>query len=129
MLIGGVLGGVVLFLLGWLIYGIIFADSMSGQACMRAHDDLNLIMIGLGNVLTGLMLAYIYSKWATISTFMGGAMAALVIGLLMYGGMSFLMYGTMTIYADIKSVLMDIVMSTVMLAIAGGVVGWWMGRK
>lgn len=129
MLIGGVLGGIVFFLLGWLLFGVIFADSMTGMPCMRTHETLNIPMIAIGNLLTGLLLAHIYSRWANITTFVGGAMAAFIIGLLMYGGMSFLSYGTTTMYADLKSVLMDIVTSSVMLAIAGGVVGWWMGRK
>ena len=110
-------------------FGVIFADSMTGMPCMRAHDDMNIPMIAIGNLLTGLLLAHIYSRWANITTLSGGALAAFILGLLMYGGMSFLMYGTSTMYPDIKSVLMDIIMSSVMLAIAGAVVGWWMGRK
>ena len=129
MLIGGVLGGVVFFVLGWVLFGIIFADSMDTMPCMRPHDAMNIPMIAIGNLLTGLLLAHIYSRWANITTLGGGAMAAFIIGLLMYGGMDFLMYGTSTLYVDVKHLLMDIVISSVMLAVVGGVVGWWMGRK
>jgi hypothetical protein len=129
MLIGGVLGGITLFLLGWLIYGVIFADSMAGQACMRAKDDLNIPMIAVGNIISGLLLGYIFSKWASISTFMGGAIGGAVIGLLMAAGFDCLMYGTTTMVDGMKGILIDVVISTIMYAIAGGVVGWWMGRK
>ncbi len=129
MLIGGVLGGVVLFLLGWLVYGVIFADSMAGMACMRTKETMNIPMIAVGNILMGILLAYIYSRWASISTFVGGATAAIVIGVLMYSSYDCLMYGTTTMMDSMTGILMDVVMGTIMLAIAGGVVGWWMGRK
>jgi len=129
MLIGAFFGAVALFLLGWLIYGVIFADSMAGEACMRGKDDMNIAFIGLGNLFNGLLLSYIFSRWASISTFGGGAMGGAVIGLLMSAGFDCLMYGTTTMMDSPTGILMDVVTSTVMYAIAGGVVGWWIGRK
>lgn len=129
LLIGGVLGGLVLFGLGFLVYGVIMADSMSGMPCMKTEETMSIPMIIVGNLLSGFLLAYIYSRWANISTFGGGAMAAAVIGLLMYGSFDCLMYGTTTMFTNVSGILMDVVMGTVMFAIAGGVIGWWMGRK
>ena len=129
MLIGGIIGGVIFFLLGFLIYGILMADSMTGAPCMREHDAVMLLWIGIGNLFSGFLLAYIFSKWASISTFGGGAMAGAVIGLLANLGSGFLMYGTTTMIADIGGVLMEAVIGAVMWGIAGGAVGWWLGKK
>ncbi len=129
VLIAGVLGGLTLFLIGYLVYGILLADSMEGAPCMRSQDDLNILMIGVGNLFSGFLLAYIFSRWATISTFSGGAMAGAVIGFLMSAAYDFIMYGTTTCMDGVTSILMDVGMTTVMTAIAGGVVGWWLGRK
>ena len=129
MLIGGVIGGVVIFLLGFLIYGILMADSMTGAPCMRDHDAVLLLWIALGNLFTGFLISYIYSKWASISTFGGGAMAGAILGLLGNLGSGCLMYGTTTMISGPSGILMEAVIGAIMWGIAGGAVGWWLGRK
>lgn len=131
MLIGGVLGGVVLFLLGWLIYGVIFADSMAGAACMRTQEDIqgHMLWIAVGNVFTGFGIAYVFSKIPALSTFGGGAMVGGILGLLLAIGWDCLMYGTTTMMAEPTGIIMDVIISAVMWALASGVIAWWLGRK
>ena len=128
MLIGGVIGGIVYFLFGWLVYGILLAGQMEGANCMRAHDEMLLIWIFVGNVFTGLMLSYVMSKMATVTTLGSGAMVGAIIGLLSAIGMDGLMYGTTTMVTGPSAILMDAVITAVMWAIVGGVIGWWLGR-
>ena len=128
MLIGGVLGGIVYFLLGWLVYGIIFADSMGAGACMRAHDAVLLLWIFIGNVFIGLMLSYVFSRMATVTTFGSGAMAGAIIGLLSAIGIDSLMYGTTTNMESPTHIFMGAVTTAVMWGIVGGAIGWWLGR-
>ena len=129
MLIAGVLGGLTFFLLGWLIYGIILADSMGGGACMRANDAMLLPWIGIGNLFTGLAISYAFSKMGSVTTFGSGAMTGGIFGLLLAIGWDCLMYGTTTMMENPNFILMDAVMSAVMWAIAGGIVAWWLGRE
>ncbi len=132
-IIAGVLAGVALFLLGWLFYGILLADTMAGFAgtakdAMRAPEEVSMPFLALGNLCVGFLLAYIFSNWANISTFMGGVKAGAIIGLLGYGGFDFMLYGTTNMMV-IQGLFLDIAVSTVMWAIAGGIAGWWLGRK
>ncbi|HJW29794.1 MAG TPA: hypothetical protein VJ508_11210, partial [Saprospiraceae bacterium] len=92
MLIGGVIGGVALFLLGWLIYGVIFADSMAGAQCMRAHDAVLLPWIAIGNLFSGWLIAFIFSKWTGVTTFGSGAVNGAILAVLMSLGFDCLMY-------------------------------------
>jgi hypothetical protein len=127
MLIGGAIGGIVYFLLGWLVYGIILADSMTGN-CLRTHEEMMIIWIFIGNLFTGLMLAYIFAKIATVNSFVTGAMTGGVIGVLSAIGLDCLMYGTTTMVSKPTDILMDAVLTGIMWGIVGGAIGWWMGR-
>jgi len=128
MLIAGVLGGLAFFLLGWLIYGIILADSMEGGACMRAHDAMLLHWILIGNLFTGIAISYAFSKMGSVTTFGSGAMTGGIFGLLLVVGWDSLMYGTSTMMENPNLILMDAIMAAVMWAIGGGIVAWWLGR-
>jgi hypothetical protein len=127
MLIGGAIGGVVYFLLGWLVYGIILAGQMEGANCMRAHDEMLTIWIFVGNLFTGMMLSYVFSRMA-VSSISAGAMAGAIIGVLSAIGMDSLMYGTTTMVTGPSAILMDAVMTAVMWGIVGAAIGWWLGR-
>jgi hypothetical protein len=124
------MGGLVLFLLGWLIYGVILAGSMEGAPCMRSHEEVEhyLHWIGIGNLFTGLAIAYVFSKIPALSTFGGGAMVGGITGILFSIGWDCLMYGTTTMMAEPSGIALDVVISGVMWAIAGGVIAWWLGR-
>jgi len=128
MVVGGVIGGIVYFLLGWLVYGILLAGSMDGSGCMRAHDAVLLPWIFIGNVFTGLMLSYVFSRIGNVTSPMSGAMAGGIIGLLSSIGMDGLMYGTTTMVNGPTMILMDAVITAVMWAIVGAAIGWWLGR-
>ena len=72
----GIAGGIANFFLGWLFYGIIFKDSFP-----QPDESSNaMILIALGSITFGLFIAYIFTKWAQISTVSSGAKAGAVIG-------------------------------------------------
>ncbi|MFN0274852.1 MAG: hypothetical protein ACKVPJ_03840 [Chitinophagales bacterium] len=126
------MGGIVYFLLGWLIFGILMADSMeagmteSMKAVYRGQD--NYIMWGfvVGNLAYGLFLAIALEKFGT-RTFMKGALAGLWIGALVAIAYDFMMYAQMT-FLELDMIFMDVIMSAIFIAIIGGVVGFMLGR-
>jgi len=128
MIIGGVIGGIVYFLLGWLVYGILLAGQMEGVGCMREHDAMLLLWIFIGNVFTGLMLSYVMSKMATVNSLGSGAMVGGIMGLLGGIGMESLNYGTTTMMPGPSGILMSAVIMAVMWAVVGAAIGWWLGR-
>lgn len=131
VLLAAVAGGVVTFLLGWLLYGIAlkgFFDSNMGSATgvMRGEEDMQLWAVFVGNVAWSLLLALLYSRWAGITTFSSGAMSGAWISLLMALGIDLIMYGT-TNMSTLAATLVDPIVSAVMGAAGGGVVGWVLG--
>jgi hypothetical protein len=126
-------GFVVLFVLGWLIYGMLLMDfyaSNSGSATgvMRAETDMVWWALILGNLFQAYFLVYIFGKWANITTFGGGFSAGLIIGLILGFAFNLTMYATANI-ANLTASLVDPFVSGIMMAITGGVIGWMLGRK
>lgn len=127
LLLAGLVGGVVYFALGFLIYGLLMKDAMSGMsAVMRADADVQWWAGILGNLVMGVFLAWVFARWANVRTLMGGLTAGAIIGAFMASSYDLSMYAWTTLM-DMKGLIMDIVISTLMTAVAGGVVGWMLG--
>jgi hypothetical protein len=131
ILIAGLVAGIVYFLLGWLFYLKVLMstfESMSGSASgVSRGEEMIWWALILGNLLAGLLLSYIYGRWANISTPAIGAQAGAAIGFLVAGSYDLMIYGT-THISTLSGALLDIVVWTVMTAIAGAVAAWMLGR-
>lgn len=128
-LIGSLIGGIVAFIAGGLLYGLIFAKMLAelcpGMVTVQKNDMVPLV---IGNFATGTLLAYIFEKWAGIRTWVAGGMAGATIGALM--GLSFdsMMHGTTTLFSW-GGVALDVVISAILWGVTGAVIGWWLGFK
>lgn len=126
---GGIVGGILFFLLGWLIYGMLLMDFMKNNPGIvsgynkETPDWLYLI---IGNLLSGFMMAYIFIK-TNVTTLMGGLILAGVVGFLMTASFDCIMYAT-TNLASKKMMMADVLASTAMGAVVGAVVGAVMGK-
>ncbi len=134
-LIAGLLAGLTCFILGWLIYGMLLQNTMAGMegtatGVMKSDEEMmgSIQFLIIGQLIIGLFLAYIFAKWANISTFNGGAKAGAIIGAFMAAGFDFTMLGTSNIMT-LPGVIVDIIVMVVITGVAGGVAGWWLGRK
>lgn len=122
-------GGVTSYLLGWLIYGMILVEntSMYGPATGVAKEDMSdMWALILGNISHAFLFAYIFSRWAGVSTWQGGAKTGALLGLLIWLSVDMIMYGTTNVYS-LTGVFIDVLVSTVMGAIGGAVIGWVLG--
>ncbi len=132
-LIGGLIGGVVAFLLGWVLYGMLFMDTMmkiNGEipGLMKAQDDMSgLLPLFLGNCSIGLLVSYIFNNWANITTIPTGAKAGALIGALIGLGVDLSYYGTSNMFT-LSGIALDVVLWTVISSVAGAAVAWWLGR-
>jgi hypothetical protein len=130
VLIGGVIGGVAFFLLGYLLYGLLMADMLANcTSCQKPMAEINFVVLAVGNLFIGWGIAYILSKWAGASSFNTGATAGAVIGLLLGIGFDCTAYATNNMFTGTTCILYDVIIIVVMWAITGGLIGWWMGRK
>jgi hypothetical protein len=118
-LVSGVVGGIVNYLLGWLLYGIIFMD----QFPVKEGEVMNLTMIALGSLVWGLFVAYIFTKWARISTWSTGLQAGAIIGffLALYYN---IFYNSIKAIADVnwQIIGLDVVLTIVITAISGAAI-------
>lgn len=131
-LISGLLAGISYFLLGWLIYGVLLKDAMnnmggSAVGVMRTESDMVMWALILGNLGFGMAMAYILGSWSGVTTFLGGAKAAAIIGFLFALGYDLIFYATTNVMA-LNGIFLDVAISTLMAAVAGGIIGWWLGR-
>lgn len=134
-LLSGIVGGIVAFFLGYLIYGLLLVDFFSQNAgtasgLMRANNEMVWWALISGNLLYGLLISYIFNKWANIHTLGGGIGAGFVLGLLMVAATDLTMYATTNI-STLTGSLVDIACGVVMASITGAAVGWMngMGKK
>ena len=126
-------GFVVLFLLGWLLYGMLLMDfyqSNAGSATgvMRAEEDMVWWALIAGNLLQAYFLVYVFGNWANITTFGGGAKAGFILGLIVGFAINLNMYATSNLM-NMTAALVDPFVSAVMMSITGGVIGVMLGRK
>ncbi len=133
ILLAGLAGGIASFLMGWLLWGIVFRsyfESNMGSATNLMKPEAEMVWWALiaGNLLSGLLLAIIFGRWASISTFVGGLKAGATIGLLMGLSYSLVSFATSNMYI-LNSAIVDSLLNAVVGGVAGGVVGWVLGMK
>ncbi len=130
MLLGALAGGVAYFLLGWLVYGILLSSVFAIAEETRtviAKEQFGMTAMFISCLAYGLLLAYIYERWANISTFVTGAKAGAVIGALatIWVNMSmFAMYNFVTL----QNSVIDLFVHAAVSALVGGVVAYVLGK-
>jgi len=125
ILFGGLAGGVALFLLGWVIYGILMMDySMANYNQCMNRPNMGMIWwaLILSNFALGFLLALIFS-WSNTTGILAGAKVAGIIGLLLGISMDFGFYSMTTMYPSLSVTFVDIITYTVYLALTGAVIG------
>lgn len=129
-LIAGLVGGVAAFLLGWVVYGMAldaFMKENTNQCAALEMKDMNMMLMVIGNLTSGLVMALILS-WANVTNFMGGIMKAAIVGLLYALTFDLMMHSMSTYFSNSTALVVDVLASTVMTAIVGGLIGWMLGR-
>jgi uncharacterized membrane protein len=129
-LIGGLVGGIVYFFLGYLFYGNLFADFFAKNAgsatgVARPMDQFVWWSLTLGNILSGCLLSYVFVK-SKISSVGSGMLTGAVIGLLTAASYNLTMYATSNLM-NTTSLIGDVAIFAVMSAISGAVVAWVFG--
>ncbi len=117
IIFGGIAGGIINFLLGWVFYGMLFTEQFP------ASENMNIVLIFLGCITFGFMLSYIYAKWANINTLNGGLMAGVIMGLFLGLWSNFFQHA-MSDEPNIQLMLLDVGISIASGAISGAGIGF-----
>jgi hypothetical protein len=132
-IIGGIIGGVANFLLGWLVWGTLLMNFMNGhtteagKAVMRAEENTIWWALILANLVLGFLISYILNK-AGVMTAAAGAATGAVVGLLMSAAIDLFNYAFMDLSDSRTPMIVDILASVVVTAIVGAIIGWYNGR-
>ena len=123
-LIGGIVGGIADFLMGWLIYGILLKDTFPKPADAGPE---NMMFIFLGCMAFGFMISYIFAQGEGISNYVTGIKVAAGIAIFMSLSENFFshMYkATM----DFKMVAIDLVAVLVLASVVGASIAFVNGK-
>ncbi|MET0759557.1 MAG: hypothetical protein ABWZ56_04000 [Flavobacterium sp.] len=113
-LLAGIAGGIADFLLGWLLYGIVFKDYFPSEMP-------NMLFIFLGCMTFGFFISYIFIQWASISNYLTGLKAGAMIGIFIGLMTNFFMRAS-SMDVDYQNFGIDLVIGIVMGALVGAVV-------
>jgi hypothetical protein len=124
-LTGTFVGGITLFILGFLFYVVIFSsfmESQMGTATGVQKETMEWWPLILGNLAGAALLTYIFLKWAGISTFLTGLKAGALLGFLIALSWDMIMYDTSNLMT-LAGAFADVLIYSLMYGIAGGVIG------
>lgn len=129
LILSTIIGGIVLFILGWIFYGIIFMDFFTENYgnIMRSPDDFKLWAIIVANITQALFLSYIYPKgYKGGSPAKEGFMFGIAFGLLLSVPYVFYIWAQFPI--KWQAALVDGIIVLVMIIITGLVIGLVNGK-
>lgn len=132
VLVATIAGGAAFFFLGFIIFGLLLGPSVMQQyispdAAKLMNETPVWAPLILGNLVFAFLLAYIFEYWAGIRTFAGGLIGGGVIAFLLdlYFQLMFLAF--MKMHTSYVPVVVDVIATTIMGAIAGGVIAAVLG--
>ena len=135
LIVATLVGTVVAFLLGWLVWGYLlmsyFSSHMvdySGSGLIRVEADMmsRLWAIALANLVWSFLLAWIFQKWANITSAMQGFIWAAVIFFLITTGTSLLQWSQMNLM-DWQTYAVYTLVSAAFWGVVGAVIAWMLG--
>jgi uncharacterized membrane protein len=122
-------GSVTMLLVGFLLYGIVFAGlfregALTIPGVMKQTPVI--LWVVAGQVGFGILVTLVVS-WRGAPSFANGAWTGAIFGFLMAIGYDFAQYGTSNLWT-LKATLFDPFITAVLVGSAGGVIGFVLGR-
>ena len=116
ILLSGIVGTIVYYLLGWLVYGFILPEKSTGEESM--------LFIFLGCLFYAFLIAYVFCKLAQLTSFKTGLTAGLVMGILY----AIVWYFFMNWEFKPMAIIEEIIIGGLMTAVLGGAVAYVNGK-
>ena len=124
-------GSVLAFLLGWLVFGILMdpyyqANMVHYSGLMKDEDTMRLYGIFLANLTTAGLFAYVFEKWAGIRSLSKGFVGGVILGGAMFLSFDLMMWSTMNVFPS-KVFAVDVIVNALFGGIIGAAIGWVLG--
>ena len=121
--IGTLVGGLVLFFLGYLIFGVVFADffaANTGTATGVPKDPIDFVSLAIGQLAWGAALTLILG-WASVTSVGQAARTSASVGLLFFFGVDLTMFAT-TNTSTLQAAVVDPILAAVLFGVAGAAI-------
>ena len=121
--LGTVVGGLVLFLLGYLVYGVLFASFFAtnvGTATGVTREPFNFVALLLGQLAFAAILTMIFN-WSAVRSASQGAKIGALAGLLFFLGIDLTLYATTNVQ-NLAASLVDALLAALLFAVSGAVI-------
>jgi hypothetical protein len=130
-LIGGIVGGVAFFFLGWLVYGILLLDfynANGNQSINRPMEEMVWWALIASNLFSGFLVAIVFD-WTNTIDVAAGIKKGAILGFLMSASFDLSMFSMTTWFIGKRLLVVDIGISTVFVAIGAGLIAWIMAKN
>ena len=128
--LGTVVGGIILFVLGYLIYGVAFAaffGANAGSATGVERESPDFVALAIGQIVWGGLLTLVLG-WTRSATIGSALITGAVVGLLFFLGMDLTLYATTNI-STLKGALVDPILAMILFAIAAAAIVPVLGKS
>ena len=116
-IVGGIVGGIVDWILGYVFYGMLFKDTFPMD-----QNAMNMGMITLGCFSVGFFISYLFTGLSSVTSMSAGLKAGAIIGLFQ-GLIAGFFENEATLAPNYKMFATGLGISIVMVAVVGAVVG------
>ena len=103
--------------------------SPEALALSKPAEEMNLLLMFFSCLMMGILLAYIFEKWAGIRTAATGAIAGAIIVALITLNVDLGHLAMSRMFTQTAYIWVDLIAGAAVGAITGAAVGWWLGFK
>jgi hypothetical protein len=128
---GTIVGGIAFFLLGWLFFGILFMDFFSSgmnQCASKPGGEMTWWALIASNLITALFLT-LFLKWSGAKNIKDGFITGAIFGFLYAAAIDLSFWSMTTMYTNIKFLLADIAINTLLLTIVAIIIVLLWGKE
>jgi hypothetical protein len=131
MIVAALVGSVIAFFLGWLVFGILLGPfyenhTIHYKGLMRDETQTRLYAIYLAQLCWCGLLAYVFDRWANIRSFGPGLMGGLIMGALIFTASDLMTWSMMNLMGC-KMMIVNIIANTLYMGVMGGIVAHILG--
>ncbi len=130
IIVGAIVAAIIFFMGGWLLYGVAlhsyFDGTLSATARTVMNTEPNFGPLAVSELAFGLLFSYVLVKWASMRTFVGGAIGGATMIFLMSFAWDMQMsafFKDMHVGSTYVPMIVDLLCAIALGALAGGAIG------
>jgi hypothetical protein len=128
---GTIFGGILYFLLGWLVWGILLMDFFldNTNQCANRPDGVMIWWAMIMSTLLVALLLTLFLNWAKAKSMADGLITGAIFGSLFTATIDLSFWSMTTMYNSLIPILVEIAVSAVLYALVGMVIVLTWGKE